>query len=327
MGNLEDLERLASLKERGVLTQEEYDREKTKLLQQESTKPVGAFISRRNVTVVSLLVVLCSMAGIVEWRAATGKSENQVAAPSTQTSLSTNNQQQQSYEPLMASAYFFSKFVDYRKRGLAARAKSDLRNAAVAQEAYFVDYEEYIDCSNQECEQKLPGYIRSKGVNLEMKLKGTGFVATAWHEGNPNEKFYWDSEQGGLQDTAHASNLPASNATSPSGSLNPFGNSNYSAIAKSNLRNAATSEEAYFVDEEDYYDCADKQCEKLPGLRLSDGVRIQLKVIDQLKYPSFIGKAWHEKDPSKIYYWDSSDGGLTDRSVEIEKKLAMAKIE
>ena len=41
------------------------------------------------------------------------------------------------------AAIAIPQFTEYRKRGFDARSKSDLRNLATAEEAYFVDYESY----------------------------------------------------------------------------------------------------------------------------------------------------------------------------------------
>jgi len=58
------------------------------------------------------------------------------------------------------AAIAIPQFAAYRARGFNARVEADARNAATAQEAYFVDYDTYAtdDCEN------LPGFTLSDGV-------------------------------------------------------------------------------------------------------------------------------------------------------------------
>jgi prepilin-type N-terminal cleavage/methylation domain-containing protein len=101
------------------------------------------------------------------------------------------------------AAIAIPQFAEYRKRGFDARAKSDLRNVATAEEAYFVDYERYIDCTDAaDCQSKLPGISQlSQGVELAMEVTSataTFFTGTAGHP-KGTLTFDWDSNQGGLQ--------------------------------------------------------------------------------------------------------------------------------
>ena len=47
------------------------------------------------------------------------------------------------------SAIAIPQYVVYRQRGYDARANSDLRNAAVAEEAYFTSNGDYASCSGR----------------------------------------------------------------------------------------------------------------------------------------------------------------------------------
>ena len=85
----------------------------------------------------------------------------------------------------------------------------------------------------------------------------------------------------------------------------------------SDLRNAATAEEAYFADNETYKTCANQaDCEAdLPGFKGSDSVLISmLKVASSGSTPEyFAGSSYHLKGSRVVanpYEWDSSAGGL-----------------
>lgn len=90
------------------------------------------------------------------------------------------------------------QFQDYRKRGFDVRAETDLRNVATAEEAYFLDHEEYLACQNDDCTE-LPG-IRalSKGVELNITLNDTGYIGHSHHLQGTGRIFVWDSERGGM---------------------------------------------------------------------------------------------------------------------------------
>ena len=60
------------------------------------------------------------------------------------------------------------QFADYKKRAFNARALSDLRNALIGAEAYFTDNEELPHgCEDDDCEDLLPGFVLSDGVELQ----------------------------------------------------------------------------------------------------------------------------------------------------------------
>lgn len=96
------------------------------------------------------------------------------------------------------------QFSEYRKRAFDSRALSDLRNAASAEEVYFMDYETYLSCQNEGCAE-LPGITRlSKGVLLNIQGGETGFTASASHPQGTGRNFQWDSENGGLMEDGPA---------------------------------------------------------------------------------------------------------------------------
>ena len=96
------------------------------------------------------------------------------------------------------SATAIPQYADYKKRAFDSRAKSDLTNVAIAQEAYFIDAEKYLSCSTTSC-SNLPGIAKiSKGVTIGITASNTYFVGTATHDKGSGKTFQWNSEQGGL---------------------------------------------------------------------------------------------------------------------------------
>ena len=88
----------------------------------------------------------------------------------------------------------------------------------------------------------------------------------------------------------------------------------YDLRAEYDLRNIATAEELYYLEEESYLDCSDSTCTELPGIRrLSEGVRLSIEVADD---ENFQGESFHPKGTGKVYKWDSAAGGF----VEGDKK-------
>ena len=91
------------------------------------------------------------------------------------------------------------QFSDYRKRAFDTRAESDLRNVAIAEEAYFLDAERYLSCQQQTC-TALPGIAKlSDGVTLTITAQANSFTGTATHPLGSGTTLQWDSENGGLQ--------------------------------------------------------------------------------------------------------------------------------
>jgi prepilin-type N-terminal cleavage/methylation domain-containing protein len=91
------------------------------------------------------------------------------------------------------------QFQEYKARGFDARALSDLRSVAIAEEAYFINAERYLSCAGGAC-ANLPGIGRiSKGVTLQITAQDTAFTGTAAHPKGTGRIFRWDSTLGGLQ--------------------------------------------------------------------------------------------------------------------------------
>ena len=75
------------------------------------------------------------------------------------------------------AAIAIPQFAAYRARGFNARVGADARNAATAQEAYFVDANSYFTgaCSG------LPGFTLSGGVTCTTTGGATSFTVSTSH--------------------------------------------------------------------------------------------------------------------------------------------------
>lgn len=98
------------------------------------------------------------------------------------------------------AAIAIPQFAEYRARGFDARARSDLRNVATAEEAYFADYEVYKSCSNGTCVSLLPGISSlSSTVTLAITSTTTGFTGTSTSSRGSGVTYNWNSANGGMQ--------------------------------------------------------------------------------------------------------------------------------
>jgi prepilin-type N-terminal cleavage/methylation domain-containing protein len=104
------------------------------------------------------------------------------------------------------AAIAIPQFASYRKKGFDSVARSDLKNAATAEEAAYADAGAYVACAGpSDCATKLAGFRFSKAMTngtLTMSPtsgdSGDGFTGSAKHpEGTTT--FSWNSLQGGLQ--------------------------------------------------------------------------------------------------------------------------------
>ncbi len=91
------------------------------------------------------------------------------------------------------AAIAIPQFSAYRAQGFNARASSDLRNLATAEEAYFAANASYTATVAQ-----LTGFKQSPGVTIAIVPAASAFTASASH-GNGDKTFNWDSANGGLQ--------------------------------------------------------------------------------------------------------------------------------
>ncbi len=98
------------------------------------------------------------------------------------------------------AAIAIPQFAVYRQKGFDARAESDLRNAATAEEAYFSSNQAYTTCASASaCATALPGYKNSGGVTLAMATSGTSaFTGTSTHTNGSGKTWSYDSTAGGI---------------------------------------------------------------------------------------------------------------------------------
>ena len=79
------------------------------------------------------------------------------------------------------AAIAIPQFSAYRTRSFNSAAQADLRNAATAQEAYYVDNQEYT-ATEATLTGTTYGLFLSANVTLDITgASGTGYQMTAWH--------------------------------------------------------------------------------------------------------------------------------------------------
>ena len=81
------------------------------------------------------------------------------------------------------AAIAIPQFAAYRKRGFEAQVKSDLRNAAVAEEAYFAGSSPsaYKASSSAWTTSTAPGFNPTTGVSVTSAVGTNTFLLTATH--------------------------------------------------------------------------------------------------------------------------------------------------
>jgi prepilin-type N-terminal cleavage/methylation domain-containing protein len=99
------------------------------------------------------------------------------------------------------TAIVIPRFLGFRQLAIDARAKSDLRNAANAEESYFVAVGEYLSCSNDQCKNQLPDFRLSPGVTISIAADNgphPSFLGTASAAGGA-KVFTYNSAAGGMR--------------------------------------------------------------------------------------------------------------------------------
>jgi prepilin-type N-terminal cleavage/methylation domain-containing protein len=93
------------------------------------------------------------------------------------------------------AAIAIPQFAAYRKRGFEAAVKSDLRNAAVSEEAYYAQYVKYVAMSP--VTNALTGFNPTNQVTVNAALVGTtGFTLTGNHANCAGVSWTYDSATG-----------------------------------------------------------------------------------------------------------------------------------
>jgi len=93
------------------------------------------------------------------------------------------------------AAIAIPQFAAYRRRAYESDVKSNLKNAATAQEAYFVDTDAYLGagcCSND----APPGYNISTNVTMTAATTAQSFVLTGSHSSCAGATWTYTSDSG-----------------------------------------------------------------------------------------------------------------------------------
>ena len=115
------------------------------------------------------------------------------------------------------AAIAIPQFAEYKTRAFNSRAQSDLRNALTAEEAYFVDNENYADCSDGGCATTLPGFVLSDNVSISMNAQGTAsdeFSGESCHSRGDRD-YRWQSSGTNANVMQNASNSGTCAAVAP----------------------------------------------------------------------------------------------------------------
>ncbi len=99
------------------------------------------------------------------------------------------------------AAIAIPQFAVYRQRGYDARAESDIRNAATAEESVFANGGAYVDLAATSGPAKpttLPGLVISSSVTLQMTSATNSFTGTSKSDAGSNVTCNWDSSGGGF---------------------------------------------------------------------------------------------------------------------------------
>ncbi len=93
------------------------------------------------------------------------------------------------------------QFFEYQTSAFDARANSDLRNAANAEEAYFIAEGAYLACADAACEANLPNFRKSATVVITITANN-GVGSPTWMGVASSDRglrtFTWDSAGGGM---------------------------------------------------------------------------------------------------------------------------------
>ncbi len=90
------------------------------------------------------------------------------------------------------AAIAIPQFTSYRAAAYDRTAQSNLRAVAIAEEAYFVEADSYVDCTQADCHNLLPGVTAaSSGSLLAIVSTATGFTGTAQHAQGSGKVFTW----------------------------------------------------------------------------------------------------------------------------------------
>ncbi len=88
------------------------------------------------------------------------------------------------------------QFANYKKQANDSGAESDIRNLAVAMEAYYAAYNAYTTDMTL---LTSAGFKATKNITVTPTLNGAVFSITGSHPMGTGKLFSWDSGAGGMQ--------------------------------------------------------------------------------------------------------------------------------
>jgi len=102
------------------------------------------------------------------------------------------------------AAIAIPQFAAYRKRGFEAQVKSDLRNAAVAEEAYFASTSPstYKTAGSAWTNSTAPGFNPTTGVSVTSAVGSNTFLLTATHTNCSSVSWTFSSGNGTISGPA-----------------------------------------------------------------------------------------------------------------------------
>lgn len=104
------------------------------------------------------------------------------------------------------AAIAIPQFAEYKTRAFNSRAQTDLRNGLTAEEAYFVDHEQYASCSTADCGTTLPGFVLSDGVELAFASGGSDnerYAGASCHS-RGDKTYEWSTDTNAMTNTSTA---------------------------------------------------------------------------------------------------------------------------
>jgi type IV pilus assembly protein PilA len=92
------------------------------------------------------------------------------------------------------------EYASYRKQGFRAAVRTDIRNAAIAQEAYFAAHAKYQDAAPATA-ANLPGFAPSDRVLISVAVTGSNqFMVTGTHTNCGATTWSYDNISGAITD-------------------------------------------------------------------------------------------------------------------------------
>lgn len=108
------------------------------------------------------------------------------------------------------AAIAIPQFAEYKTRAFDSRAQTDVRNGLTAEEAYFVDNEQYVACSDATCvgtgASALPGFVISDGVQIQFTVNSDSskFAGASCHT-RGSKDYQWTADTNVLDSVPNAS--------------------------------------------------------------------------------------------------------------------------